>query len=113
MIGTGTANVPSPKLQIWSAGPDDIAGNGDDELLGAGGTNAAGLFQVCGLNLVQGTFIYAKDIHITDDPLIGPPVPVLGRRESAPALGQTGITAAALILLGLGIWGVRRQAHDS
>ena len=87
-----------------------MVGTPDDVLLGTGGTNAAGVFQVCGLELVQGDFIYPKD---TRNGLVGPPVPVLGRREAAPALGQTGITAAALILLGLGIWGVRRQARET
>jgi len=110
VIGTGTANLPSPELEIWSAGPDGTVGTADDKKLGSGGTNAAGVFQVCGLNLVQGEFIYAKD---TRNQLVGPAVPVLGRREAAPALGQSGIATAALILLGLGIWGVRRRARVS
>jgi hypothetical protein len=82
VFGTGTTNLPPPELEIWSAGPDDIVGTLDDVLLGTGGTNSAGVFQVCGLDLVQGDFIYAKD---TRNNITGPPVPVLGRREAALA----------------------------
>ena len=44
VLGVGT---PHPKpgdtcVQIFSAGPDMMAGGGDDQLLGTGGTDASG-----------------------------------------------------------------------
>ena len=110
VIGTGTANLPSPQLEIWSAGPDGMVDGSDDKRLGTGSTNAAGVFQVCGLDLKQGDRIYPKD---TLNNLTGPVVPVLGRREAAPALGQSGIGAVAFLLLAVGVWGVRRGVRNT
>lgn len=115
VFGQGAANVPALQLEIWSAGANRIpeSGANDDELLGAGGTDAAGNFQSSpgiGLSrpLLAGERIFAIDRQHNR---IGPAVAVSG--ATAPALGRWGTLSAVLALFAVAWWSVRRPVRPA
>jgi len=83
VFGHGAPNIPSPLLEIWSAGPNGIpeGGGGDDQLIGTGGTDAGGNFTdgQAGIGLTR-ALIVGERVYAIDrlNGLVGPPVLVQG-----------------------------------
>ena len=110
VFGTAAGNIPSPNLEIWSAGPNGVpeGGSGDDELLGTGATDGAGSFNDgspgIGLSraLQAGEKIFAID---RTNSLVGAPVTVSGGPPAPiPTMNELGVTALVMLLALALLW---------
>ena len=105
VTGVGRPNLPAPCIQIHDCGPDRICENGDDTIIGTGGTNSNGSFTITVMPaLTCNERLYAVDVCDTSVPggRVGPifrvfcPAPV-----PAMSASSTGLLIAILGLIGL------------
>ncbi len=109
VTGRGAPNEASTCIRIMDCGTDRICQNGDDNVLGQGGTSAAGFFSITLTRpLVGGEPIYVIDSCLGTPPGQVGAVILVSRSAPAPALSPGMILALAASLTLVGLLGLRR-----
>ena len=95
---------PNSCIQIFDCGTSPCTTGGT--LIGTGGVNSSGQFSAVVSMLMAGHFIFPKDICAL---VSGPAVPVAAARAVAPALSPRMMAMVAVLLVGSGVWLVRKM----
>ena len=108
VTGHGAPDRPDPCIKVYDCGTDKICYNGDDQIIGHGGTNGAGIFTITLTRpLVGGEEIYVQDDCAAGGSVRGP-ITVVSVPAGVPALSSSMIVVLAAFLSLVGVFGLAR-----